>query len=466
MFQKDFIYTGVLFPTMTFGIHGKKKLYRCRPSVSELNDIYIPYKIDGQVPIYVLFRYKEMDANGKHIGTMTEKIGLVNHEESFYKYLLHCSGLVPLSFPKTLSIPKNKIENLSSRKLWNIFTIDPESTRDYDDAFSIREVSPNCFHLSIYIANVPLFLEENKLWNLLQDRVSTVYLPETNISLLPKILSEDECSLHAGKERMVFCMDVMIAHDKIDTIRFDKCLIVVNNNFAYEEKKLLKHKDYRLLHAVTKKVFESPSIDSHSVVSKWMIFMNHHCAKKLEKGILRCSEKIMNVNPLFEYKGKYISTEEKDKEHVPLHLDIYTHITSPIRRIVDIFNMMYLQHELGIFHFSEKTLEACNAWLLRLDYINETMNKIRKVQQQCKWIHLLKTTPNLQEEGFILEKVELDEEMRWKYLVYFPTSNMVKNIYTIDHTKHLNTKIKCNFYYFPKEISFQRKVRVEFGCSS
>ena len=94
------------------------------------------------------------------------------------------------------------------------------------------------------------------------------------------------------------------------------------------------------------------------------------------------------------------------------------------------------------------------------------MNKIRKVQQQCKWIHLLKTTPNLQEEGIILEKVELDEEMRWKYLVYFPTLNMVKNIYTIDHTKHLHAKINCNFYYFPKEISFQRKVRVEFGCSS
>jgi hypothetical protein len=462
MFQKDFIYTGVLFPTMTFGTHGKKKLYRCRPFPSDLDDIYIPYKIDGQLPIYILFRYIEMDGNGKHIGTMTDRIGFVNHEESFYKYLLHCSGLVPLSFSKEFSIIKNKIENLSSRKCWNIFTIDPETTRDYDDAFSIRELSPNCFHLGIYIANVPLFLEKNKLWNLLQDRISTIYLPDTNIPLLPRILSEGDCSLHAGKERMVFCMDVMIVNDKIDTIRFDKCSIIVKNNFAYEEKKLLKHKDYRLLHAITKKVFDSPNIDSHSLVSKWMIFMNHQCAKKLEKGILRCSEKIVNINPLFEYKGKYISTKETEKEHVPLHLDIYTHITSPIRRIVDIFNMMYLQHELGIYHFSEETVEACNAWLLRLDYINETMNKIRKVQQQCHWIHLLKTTPNLQEEGIILEKVELEEEMQWKYLVYFPSLNMVKNIYTIDNTKQVRQERKCNFYYFPKEISFQRKVRVEF----
>lgn len=462
MFQKDFIYTGVLFPTMTFGIHGKKKLYRCRPFPSDLDDIYIPYKIEGQLPIYVLFRYKEMDENGKHIGIMTDKIGFVHHEKNFYKYLLHCNGLVPSSFPKTLSISEMKVDNLPSRKCWNIFTIDPETTRDYDDACSVRELSPNCFHVSIYIANVPLFLEKNTLWNLLQDRVSTIYLPETNIPLLPKAISEDECSLHAGKERMVFCMDVIILNDKIDTIHFDKCSIIVKNNFAYEEKKLLKHKDYRMLHAITKKVFESPNIDSHSVVSKWMIFMNHQCAKKLEKGILRCSEKITNVNPLFEYKGKYISTEEKDKEHVPLHLDIYTHITSPIRRIVDIFNMMYLQHDLGIYHFSEETVEACNAWLLRLDSINETMNKIRKVQQQCHWIHVLKTTPNLQEEGIILEKVELEEAMQWKYLVYFPSLNMVKNIYTIDHTKQVGQEKKCNFYYFPREISFQRKVRVEF----
>ena len=403
-----------------------------------------------------------MDENGKHIGIMTVKIGFVHHEKNFYKYLLHCNGLVPSSFPKTLSISEMKVDNLPSRKCWNIFTIDPETTRDYDDACSVRELSPNCFHVSIYIANVPLFLEKNTLWNLLQDRISTIYLPETNIPLLPKAISEDECSLHAGKERMVFCMDVIILNDKIDTIHFDKCSIIVKNNFAYEEKKLLKHKDYRMLHAITKKVFESPNIDSHSVVSKWMIFMNHQCAKKLEKGILRCSEKITNVNPLFEYKGKYISTEEKDKEHVPLHLDIYTHITSPIRRIVDIFNMMYLQHDLGIYHFSEETVEACNAWLLRLDSINETMNKIRKVQQQCHWIHVLKTTPNLQEEGIILEKVELEEAMQWKYLVYFPSLNMVKNIYTIDHTKQVGQEKKCNFYYFPREISFQRKVRVEF----
>lgn len=462
MFQKDSIYTGVLFPTMTFGIYGKKKLYRCRPFSSDLDDIYIPYKIEGELPIYVLFRYKEKDENGKHIGTMTDKIGFVHHEENFYKYLLHCNGLVPLSFPKTLTTSEMKIEKLPSRKFWNIFTIDPETTRDYDDAFSIRELSSNCFHISIYIANVPLFLEKNTLWNLLQDRVSTIYLPETNISLLPKVISEGECSLHAGEERMVFCMDVIILNDKIDTIYFDKCSIIVKNNFAYEEKKLLKHKDYRLLHAITKKVFDSPNIDSHSLVSKWMIFMNHQCAVKLEKGILRCSEKIDNVNPLFEYKGKYISTKETEKEHVPLHLDIYTHITSPIRRIVDIFNMMYLQHELGIYHFSEETVEVCNAWLLRLNYINETMNKIRKVQQQCHWIHVLKTTPNLQEEGIILEKVELDKEMRWKYLVYFPSLNMVKNIYTIDHTKQVGQERKCNFYYFPREISFQRKVRVEF----
>ena len=169
-----------------------------------------------------------------------------------------------------------------------------------------------------------------------------------------------------------------------------------------------------------------------------------------------------NVNPLFEYKGKYISTKHTHTQHVPLDLDVYTHITSPIRRIVDILNMTFLQQKLGIYSFSKETLELCEKWLYRIEYMNEKTSLIRKVQQQCHCIHVLKTTPNLQEEGIILEKAELEEAMQWKYLVYFPSLNMMKNIYTIDNTKDLNTKINCNFYYFPREISFQRKVRVEF----
>lgn len=461
MFQENFVYTGVLFPSMTFGTVGKKKLYRCRPFLSDLEDIFIPYVLEGKLPIYILFRFKKMDCFGKPIGVMTERIGFVNNEEHFYTYLLYSYQLVSKPFPKQL--PKvYENEDLKSRKCWNVFTIDPETTRDYDDAFSIRELSPTCFQISVYIANVPLLLEKSKLWNLLQDRTSTIYLPHKNIPFLPKILSEGQCSLEEGKERMTFLMDVIIVDNKIDTVHFDNCLVVVKKNYVYEEKKLLKNNDYRLLHAITKKVFESPDIDSHEVVSKWMIFMNHQCAKQLDNGILRCTERNENVNPLFEYKGKYISTKEKEKKHVPLHLDIYTHITSPIRRIVDILNMTFLQQKLGIYSFSKETLELCEKWLYRIEYMNEKTSLIRKVQQQCQWIHLLKTTPNLQEEGIILEKAELEEAMQWKYLVYFPSLNMVKNIYTIDNTKDLNTKINCNFYYFPREISFQRKVRVEF----
>lgn len=459
MYLSDIVYCGILFPNMTFGNYGKRKLYRVTPYDKNLPDIYIPYQTDVRDPIYILFSFKEIDSVGKPIGIMTEKIGSIKDETNFYRYQLCCHQFVSKPFPKSLPIIEN--EKLKSRKCWNVFTIDPNTTKDYDDAFSIRKLSPNCFQISVYIANVPLLLESNKLWNLLHDRISTIYFPSFNIPLLPRILSEDCCSLQEGKERMVFYMDVIIVNDKIDTVHFDHCSVVVRKNYIYEEKKLLKTPDYKLLKTLTEKIFHCKNIDSHDVVSKWMVFMNHHCAKSLKTGILRCSEKKENVNPLFEYKGKYITTDETLTEHVPLHLDIYTHITSPIRRIVDILNMTFLQEELGLYSFSKETLQKCQEWLERLEYINERTNLIRKIQQQCQWVHLLKTNPHLQEEGIILEKHE-KEDYQYQYLLYFPKLNMVKNVYTIDETKQVNEKYICQFHYFPTEISWQKKVRVEF----
>ena len=255
MFQQSILYPGVLYPTMTFGIYGKKKLYRCRPFEKDLPDIYLAYTTNESLPLYILFEYKEEDQFGKPIGMVKEKIGPINVEENFYKYQLHCYSLVSKPFPKQISKAQNEI--LKSRNCWNVFTIDPETTRDYDDAFSIRTLSPQCHQISIYIANVPILLEKNNLWGLLNDRVSTIYLPNQAIPLLPKILSEDCCSLQENKERMCFVMDVIVVNHKIDSVQFDSYSVIVKKNFVYEEPKLLKNRDYKLLKKLTENLFSS-----------------------------------------------------------------------------------------------------------------------------------------------------------------------------------------------------------------
>jgi hypothetical protein len=54
---------------------------------------------------------------------------------------------------------------------------------------------------------------------------------------------------------------------------------------------------------------------------------------------------------------------------------VYTHTTSPIRRLVDIINLAILQ-DIG--------KDFCTKWLARIDFINEKTRSIKKVQQRCE----------------------------------------------------------------------------------
>ena len=87
------------------------------------------------------------------------------------------------------------------------------------------------------------------------------------------------------------------------------------------------------------------------------------------------------------YGGKYTKYENQ-KSHEILELDSYVHITSPIRRLVDLLNMIVLQNSLGLMDYSEKSKSFYTNWLSKIDYINETMKAIRKVQNNCELLRI------------------------------------------------------------------------------
>ena len=78
-----------------------------------------------------------------------------------------------------------------------IFTIDSNNCQDYDDALGLENNV-----LSVYISNVPLWIEHLNLWNSLSMRVSTIYLPDKKRPMLPTILSDCLCSLQENQERI------------------------------------------------------------------------------------------------------------------------------------------------------------------------------------------------------------------------------------------------------------------------
>jgi exoribonuclease R len=150
--------------------------------------------------------------------------------------------------------------------------------------------------VSIYIANVTIWLDALNLWQSFSKRISTIYLPDKKRPMLPTILSDCLCSLQEKAKRVAFVLDFEIQSDsnngnnsnsvKIVNHKFSNCLIMVAKNYVYEESNLLKNKHYtHLFNIVTRLCYETKYIrsirDSHDVVCYLMVLMNYTCAKEM-----------------------------------------------------------------------------------------------------------------------------------------------------------------------------------------
>ena len=146
---------------------------------------------------------------------------------------------------------KNK--NIEDRTSCCVFSIDPHGCQDFDDAFGLIETAEG-YMVSIYIADVIVWIEHLELWESFTDRVSTIYFPDKKRPMLPSILSDKLCSLQEGQRRFAFAMDIHIKMNEIVKIEYSKVLINVHKNFEYEESDLLKDSNYRSVVIIDKRI--------------------------------------------------------------------------------------------------------------------------------------------------------------------------------------------------------------------
>ena len=223
------------------------------------------------------------------------------------------------------------------------------------------------------------------------------------------------------------------------------------------------------------------SIDtSHDVVAYLMITMNYISAINLIKyktGIYRSAKFNSSFIPpnkatpnikkfLINWNssgGTYCKFENIDS-HDMLKLDAYVHITSPIRRLVDMLNIMILQEKEGLRPMSKEALKFYNYWTSdsNLEYINTTMRSIRKVQNDCALLKICIDDKSILEkiyEGFIFDKIIRNDAL-YQYMVYLPKLNMV-NRFTSRHDKKNLSNQFFKIYLFVDENSLKQKIRVE-----
>jgi hypothetical protein len=282
-------------------------------------------------------------------------------------------------------------------------------------------------------------------------------------------------------------MDVFIKNNEIIDIKYSNCLIKVVKNYCYEESTLLKNDHYKQLFNVVKSISKKYKYinnvrNSHDIVCYLMIFMNYHCAKKLlfsKTGIFRSTIikkefeipsflpddvtkfiKIWNSGCGQYIDGNKISNEQIIR-HEMLDVDAYIHITSPIRRLVDLLNIIKFQQITGMIQLSENVNIFYNKWLNDIEYINTTMRSIRKVQCDCTLLDLCHNNPEVMDKeynGYLFDRINRNDGL-YQYIVFLPELKLSSRITMRENFDNFTSK-NFKLFLFNDEEKFKRKIRL------
>ena len=499
---------------------------------------------------YITFTFREW--KDKHpLGIIANTFGDVDSLEAYSEYQMHCKELnasIKQLTAATLRVLRERSlgpiplycneKPIEDRRDWTVFSIDPKGCTDIDDAIGFRDLFNGRSVLSIYISNVPLMLEYLGIWDYLTDRISTVYLPAKKVPMLPNALSDNMCSLQEKEDRVAFVLDVHITSGRISEVKCETVLIRVEKNFVYEAQELVEREDYQQMLAVVRElnqesIFYLQYVDnvrnSHEVVEFCMILMNHECSKMLkerQKGIFRAAtnkdlqnnsdndaneddtneddtnqddeeeeeNNFHNLTPSFKQVvkscvGEYCEYQQlKPHELIANGLPSYTHITSPIRRIVDCVNMLELQQDKFVWSAAAKQFSA--RWMspAMIALINKKTRATRKIQNEME---LLTLHYNLHAQrqsatvyaGMVFARTLCDskdkqsehkqsehkqsehkqsehKQCNYKYRVYLPHLKMLTSI-TTSKKMHNYTMTEFTTHLFMAEDRLKKKIRLQ-----
>ena len=212
-----------------------------------INDIYVPYKLlmgteneDRVVVKITKYPTETRKAEGKII----EIIGHKNDDNLEEKSILAEHNIID-KFPKGVieeaeDIPEISKEELKSRvdlREKNIYTIDSEDTKDLDDAVCVEKVSNDEYLLSVHIADVSYYVEEDSsLDKEAINRGTSIYTPAFVIPMLPRALSNGICSLLEGETRLTLSVDMNInSSGEVTFSKIYKSVIKSKKKMTYEK---------------------------------------------------------------------------------------------------------------------------------------------------------------------------------------------------------------------------------------
>jgi len=163
--------------------------------------------------------------------------------------------------------------------------------------------------------------------------------------------------------------------------------------------------------------------------------------------------------------GQYVIFDKNiSMDHEFLNTKSYIHITSPIRRIIDLLNMFWISRELGLLkRFSRDSEDFFNSWLSKIDYINDSMRAIRKIQIDCELLNRCYSDSNILDktyEGILFGKL-VKNDGAILYMVYLESIKILSRITTHNTNIPNFSKGLFKIFLFEDEDKIKKKIRVQ-----
>lgn len=134
------------------------------------------------------------------------------------------------------SVPEEIIRMRHDLRSELIYTVDPYHSKDLDDAISCKLIDEKTglLEIGVHIADPSYFIPKDSLIDKeALNRVTTVYLVQKNIPMLPRILSDNVISLLPYKDRLAFSCTFRIYFDgALDTTYTPQFFLSVINSAA------------------------------------------------------------------------------------------------------------------------------------------------------------------------------------------------------------------------------------------
>jgi len=212
------------------------------------NDIFIPKEDlngagNGDKVVVEIVEWPEKANNP--VGKVMDVLGKPGENDTEMHAILAQYDL-PYKYPEEVGKYAEKIsdkiskEEISKREDFrDVFTItiDPKDAKDFDDALSLRQLSPKEWEVGVHIADVTHYVKPgDPVDREAVNRATSIYLVDRTIPMLPERLSNGLCSLRPQEEKLCFSV-IFTLNDQaqIKQSRITRTVIRSDSRLTYED---------------------------------------------------------------------------------------------------------------------------------------------------------------------------------------------------------------------------------------